>query len=80
MMANFKIGQKVKINPVSEAQKDYYPWGWVDDMNNYVGQIATISGYVTEQYPDYNRYQKCYTVKENDWTWSHMNLQRYEKE
>jgi hypothetical protein len=27
MMANFKIGQKVKINPVSEAQKDYYPWG-----------------------------------------------------
>lgn len=31
-----KIGQKVKIEPISEQEKEYYPWGWVEEMDKYV--------------------------------------------
>ena len=69
-----KIGQKVKIEPISEYKKQYYPWGWVPEMDNHVGQIVTITGYVDEEYPDYIGRQECYTVKENIWTWDIRNL------
>ena len=46
-----KIGQKVEVIPISEEQKEYYPWGWVDEMDKYIGEILTISGYVNEEYP-----------------------------
>lgn len=45
-----KIGQKVEVIPISEEQKEYYPWGWVDEMDKYIGEILTISGYVNEEY------------------------------
>jgi hypothetical protein len=69
-----KIGQKVKIDPISENKKEYYPWSWVDDMNKHVGKIVTISSQVDEQYPDYIGKQECYTIKENIWTWDIQNL------
>lgn len=72
-----KIGQKVEVIPISESQKEYYPWGWVDEMDKYIGEILTISGYVNEEYPvideeawGHRGNPECYTVKENDWTWS----------
>lgn len=72
-----KIGQKVEVIPISEEQKEYYPWGWVDEMDKYIGEILTISGYVNEEYPvideeawGHRSNPECYTVKENDWTWS----------
>ena len=69
-----KINQKVKIEPISEQEKEYYPWGWVDNMDDYVREIVTISTHVDEQYPDYIGHQECYTVKENIWTWDIRNL------
>lgn len=69
-----KINQKVKIEPISEQEKEYYPWGWVDNMDDYVGEIVTISTHVDEQYPYYIGHQECYTVKENIWTWDIRNL------
>lgn len=72
-----KIGQKVEVISISEEQKEYYPWGWVDEMDKYIGEILTISGYVNEEYPvideeawGHRGNPECYTVKENDWTWS----------
>ena len=72
-----KIGQKVEVIPISEEQKEYYPWGWVDEMDKYIGEILTISGYVNEEYPvideeawGHRGNPECYTVKENDWTCS----------
>lgn len=69
-----KIGQKVKIEPISEQEKEYYPWGWVEEMDKYVGQIVTISSHVKQKYPDHIGNQECYTVKENIWTWHIRNL------
>lgn len=69
-----KIGQKVKIEPISEEDKEYYPWGWVPEMNVHVGEIVTISAFVDEEYPDYIGQYECYTVKENIWTWDIRNL------
>lgn len=76
-LGTLKIGQKVEVIPISEEQKEYYPWGWVDEMDKYIGEILTISGYVNEEYPvideeswGHRGNPECYTVKENDWTWS----------
>ena len=75
MARKFKIGQKVKINPVSESEKFDYPWGWVDEMDKYVGQIVTILDTVDEEYPvideeawGHRGDPECYTVEENIWT------------
>ena len=69
-----KIGQKVKIEPISEDAKEYYPWGWVKEMDEFVGQIVTISDHIYEKYEDYIGHQECYAVKENIWTWDIRNL------
>lgn len=81
MVRKFKVGQKVKINPVSDIEKEDYPWGWVDEMDAYVGQVVTISGIVSEEYPvideeawGYRGAPECYTVEENTWTWVASNL------
>ena len=46
-------------------------------MDKCIGEILTISGYVNEEYPvideeawGHRGNPECYTVKENDWTWS----------
>lgn len=86
MARKFKIGQKVKINPVSESEKFDYPWGWVDEMDKYVGQIVTILDTVDGEYPVIDEEAwgnrgnpECYTVEENTWTWAASNLSLVEE-
>lgn len=86
MARKFKIGQKVRINPVSESAKFDYPWGWVDEMDKYVGQIVTILDTVDEEYPvideeawGHRGNPECYTVEENTWTWAASNLSLVEE-
>lgn len=81
MARKFKVGQKVKINPVSESAKENYPWGWVDEMDAYVGQVVTILDIVGGDYPVIDEEvwgnrgtPECYTVEENTWTWAASNL------
>lgn len=39
----FKIGQKVKINPISKQAKQNYFYGWTTDMDYWIEKIVTIS-------------------------------------
>lgn len=38
-----KIGQKVKIEPISEQEKEYYPWGWVEEMDKSLQYLHTLN-------------------------------------
>ena len=60
-----KIGQKVKINPISKNAKEHYPWGWNSEMDHRVGKIVTISHILKNG---------SYLVEENIWTWDKKNL------
>ena len=56
-------------------------------MDAYVGQVVTISGIVSEEYPvideeawGYRGAPECYTVEENTWTWAASNLSLVEED
>lgn len=37
-----KVGDKVVIQPLSDSQKEDYEFGWDYDMDDYIGETATI--------------------------------------
>ena len=41
-MNRFKVGDKVEILSLTEEEKETYPPGWLNPMEQYIGQLATV--------------------------------------
>lgn len=69
-----KVGDYVKIQPLSEEQKQNYPTGWIyyeedhnDNMDMYIGTITKVKSIM-----GYNSYSlEC---DEGTYEWSDVNL------
>lgn len=61
-----KVGDRVLVTEPTAIQKHKYPACWTDSMDDYIGQVCTVSKVV---------YDGVYVkLEENTWTWSECNL------
>lgn len=41
-MKRFKVGDNVEILSLTEEEKETYPPGWLNSMEQYIGQLTTV--------------------------------------
>ena len=63
----FKVGDMVRICDISDEDKNRYLVGWVDQMDDYIGQ--TVCVVETCDYPD------TYQLEDIWWNWHAVNLE-----
>lgn len=63
----FKVGDMVRICDISDSDKKRYMVGWVDEMDECIGQTARVSD--TDSYPD------VYRLEDVRWNWHAVNLE-----
>lgn len=65
---NLKIGDRVRIEPLTDHEKDVYPKGWSTGMDAYVGKTTKIIDIIQ----DTNTY--VLYCDGGKWAWSDENL------
>lgn len=65
---NLKIGDRVRIEPLTDHEKDVYPKGWSKEMDQYVGKTTKIIDIIQ----DTNTY--VLYCDGGKWAWSDQNL------
>lgn len=65
-----KIGDRVRIEPLTDREKRYYPHSWSYRMDQYVGRVTRITDILI------NDESKIYVLScdNGKWAWSDQNL------
>lgn len=70
----YKVGDKVKILPRKDSQRNQSPF-YLDKMTEFAGKTLTISGIPDSGITDYG----SYILKGNSWFWHEDWLQKVDK-